>query len=480
MALLKIRDFVWEIPKEGKMRVPARLYVDQKMIQELEREEQTNWSTLRQLKNIASLPGIQSPALALADCHPGYGAPIGSVAAMDLKEGVISFGCIGFDVNCGVRTLATLLKKSEVEKRKKELAEELFKNVPAGLGVTGKLKLSQSEIDEVLVKGAEFSLAKGYGFKEDLEFIEMNGKARDANPENVSLKAKQRQFKEVGTLGSGNHYLEVQFVEKIFDEEIAQAFGLFEGQIVASIHCGSRALGHQIGADYLVELKKASEKYKLHLADPELVSAPIESEEGKKYFSAVSAGMNCAFANRQVLAHLARESFARVFGVNEREIRTFYEVGHNTAKIEEHEVEGKQKELLVQRKGSTRGFGPERKEVPAQYRKFGQPVLVGGTMGTASYVLAGTIKGMKETFGSAVHGAGRKLSRNAAIKSFKGEQIATELNKKGIIIKTHSWKGISEEAPQAYKDIDEVIEIMAVTGISRKVARLKPMITIKG
>ncbi|MCX6801790.1 MAG: RtcB family protein [Candidatus Diapherotrites archaeon] len=480
MGLEQKGDFVWEIPREGKMRVPARLYVDKGMVEELQREEQTNWSTLRQLKNIASLPGIQAPALALADCHPGYGAPIGSVAAMDLKEGVISFGCIGFDINCGLRTLATQLKKADVERKKKELAEELFRHIPAGLGVTGQLKLNESEIDEVLVKGAEFSIGKGYGLKEDLEFIEMNGKAEGAEPENVSLKAKQRQFKEVGTLGSGNHYLEVQFVEKIFDEGAAKAFGLFEGQILASIHCGSRALGHQIGSDYLVELKKASEKYNLELADPELVSAPIESEEGKKYFSAVNAGMNCAFANRQVLAHLTRESFAKVFGLAENEIRTFYEVGHNTAKIEEHKIEGKGKKLLVQRKGSTRGFGPGRKEVPEKYRAFGQPILVGGTMGTASYILAGTEKGMMETFGSGVHGAGRKMSRNAAIKSFNGEKITGDLNKKGIIIKTHSMKGVSEEAPQAYKDIDEVIEIMDATGISKKVARLRPMITVKG
>lgn len=480
MALKKIEEFIWEIPKEGKMRVPARLYIDKEMVAELEREEKTEWSTLRQLRNIAALPGIQVQALALADCHPGYGAPIGGVAAMDLEEGVITFGLIGFDINCGVRTLATQLKKKDVEGKKEELAEELFRHIPAGLGVTGELKLNESEIDEVLVKGAEYAVEKGYGFKEDLEFIEMNGRAPGAEPENVSHKAKQRQFKQVGTLGSGNHYLEVQFVEKIFEQESAEAFDLFEGQVLVSIHCGSRALGHQIGTDYLIELGRASEKYGLELADKELVSAPISSEEGQKYFSAVNAGMNCAFANRQVLAYLTRESLEKVLGVSQREVKTFYEVGHNTAKIEEHEVEGKTKKLLVHRKGSTRGFGPGKEEVPASYRSFGQPILVGGTMGTASYILRGTEKGMIETFGSGVHGAGRRMSRHAAIKRFRGEQIARDLAGKGIVIKTHSWKGAAEEAPGAYKDIDEVVKVMDSTGINKIVARLRPMITIKG
>ena len=480
MVLRQTSEFEWEIPIEGKMRVPGKLFIDSEMARELEREEKTDWSTLRQLKNIASLPGIQLKALALADCHPGYGAPIGGVAAMELGEGVITFGSIGFDINCGVRTLATDLKKEDIEGKQKELAEELFRHVPAGLGSTGELRLSESEIDEVLVRGAEYAVEKGFGFKEDLEFIEMNGKAEGADPESVSRKAKQRQFKQVGTLGSGNHYLEVQYVEGIREKESAEAFGLFEGQVLVSVHCGSRALGHQIGTDYLIELKKASEKYGLELADRELVSAPISSDEGQKYFSAVKAGMNCAFANRQVLAHLARESFRKVLGVGMEEIRTLYEVGHNTAKIEEHEVNGKKKKLLVQRKGSTRGFGPGRKEVPSKYRAHGQPILVGGTMGTASYILRGTEKGMLETFGSGVHGAGRRMSRHSAIRQFNGGQIARELAGRGIIIKTHSVKGAAEEAPKAYKDIDSVVRVMEATGINRVVARLKPLITVKG
>jgi len=480
MKLQQKEEFVWETEKEGKMRVPARFYIDQEMALELEREEKTDWSTLRQLKNIAALPGIQTRAIALADCHPGYGAPIGGVAAMDLEEGVITFGSIGFDINCGVRTLATGLQKADVEKVKLELAEELFKGIPAGLGVKGDLKLSESEIDEVLVNGAEFVIGKGYGFKDDLEFIEVHGKMPGANPENVSLKAKQRQFKQVGTLGSGNHYLEVQYVEEVLEEESAKEFGLIEGQVLVSIHCGSRALGHQIGTDYLIELKKASEKYNLDLADPELVSAPIQSEEGQKYFSAVKAGVNCAFANRQVLAQLTRGCFNKVLGTEEKSIRTFYDVGHNTAKEEEHLVEGKKKKLLVQRKGSTRGFGPGRKEIPAKYRSTGQPILVGGTMGTASYILRGTEKGMLETFGSGVHGAGRKMSRHAAIRQFDGESIVRELAKKGMIVKAKSLKGTAEEAPGAYKDIDSVIRIMEESGVNKAVARLKPIITVKG
>jgi len=480
MALKKISDFEWIEPKQGKMRVPGRLFIDEEMAHELLEEEKGDWSTLKQLRNIASLPGIQKNALALADCHPGYGAPIGGVAAMDLDEGVITFGSIGFDINCGVRTLATDLRREDIEGKKEELAEELFRHIPAGLGVTGELKLSESEIDSVLEKGAEYAVKQGYGFREDLKFIEMDGVAEGANTENVSRKAKQRQFKQVGTLGSGNHYLEVQYVEEILEEESAKAFGLFEGQILISIHCGSRALGHQIGTDYLIELKKASEKYGLNLADGELVSAPIASEEGQKYFSAVNAGMNCAFANRQVLTHLTRESFERVLGVPGKKIRTLYEVGHNTAKIEEHLVDGKKKKLLVQRKGATRGFGPGRKEIPVNYRKVGQPILVGGTMGTSSYILRGTEKGMLETFGSGVHGAGRKMSRHNAIKQFNGEQIEKELRSKGIILKARSVKGAAEEAPGAYKDIDAVVGVMERAGVNRIVARLKPVITVKG
>jgi len=480
MALKKIDRYIWEIPKEGSMLVNARIYSSEEMIKEIVAEENSEWSTLRQLKNVACLPGIQKHAIALADCHPGYGAPIGSVAAMDLNEGVVAFGLIGFDLNCGVRTIKTPLKISEIEKRKEELAEALFKKIPAGLGSEGELKLTPQQIDEMLVRGAEYVVGNGYGLREDLEYMELNGKAPNAMPEAVSQRAKQRFYREAGTLGSGNHYLEVQYVSEIFDEEIAKAFGLFKDQILVSIHCGSRALGHQIGMDYINILKRATEKYHIKLLDKELVSAPIQSEEGQRYIGAINAGMNCAFANRQVLTHLTREIFSDIFSLDKKEIKTLYDVGHNTAKIEKHKIDGSERNVLVQRKGSTRGFGPHRDEIPKEYRNAGQPVLVGGTMGTASYILAGTEKGMAECFGSAVHGAGRKMSRNAAIKKFRGETIVRELRQKGIIVKAHSWQGAAEEAPHAYKDIDTVVNVMHATGINKKIAKLLPVISIKG
>ncbi len=387
----------------------------------------------------------------------------------------------GFVVsNCGVRTLKTPLKKQDIEGVKEKLADALFENIPAGLGSEGELRLSPSQIDEVLIGGAEYVVKQGYGLKEDLEYIELNGKAPNAKPENVSQRAKQRQYRQVGTLGSGNHYLEVQYVEEIYDEEAAKAFGLFKDQILVSIHCGSRALGHQIGMDYIQVLRSATRKYGIRIKDNELVCAPIQSEEGQRYLSAVNAGINCAFANRQVLTHLTRSVFSKVLGIDEKEVKTLYDVGHNTAKIEKHSIDGITKEVLVHRKGSTRGFGPGREEIPEEYRSAGQPVLVGGTMGTASYILVGTEKGMQECFGSAVHGAGRKMSRHAAVKRFRGEQIAAELRKKGIIIKAHSWRGAAEEAPQAYKDIDVVVNVMHESGINKKVARLRPLITVKG
>lgn len=405
----------------------------------------------------------------------------GKVYDFTLGHEAHNFIANGFVVsNCGVRTLKTPLKKQDIGAVKEKLAEALFREIPAGLGSEGELRLSPSEIDEVLTAGAEYVIAQGYGLKEDLEYIELRGKASNADPNAVSQKAKQRQYRQIGTLGSGNHYLEVQYVEEIFDENAAKAFGLAKEQILVSIHCGSRALGHQIGMDYIQGLRRATQKYGIKVRDNELVCAPIQSEEGQRYLSAVNAGINCAFANRQVLAHLTRKVFSEVLGLDEREVKTLYDVGHNTAKIEKHKINGELKEVLVHRKGSTRGFGPGREEIPKEYRNAGQPILVGGTMGTASYILAGTEKGMRECFGSGVHGAGRKMSRHAAIKHFRGERIVAELKQKGIIIKAHSWRGAAEEAPQAYKNIDIVVNVMDASGINKKVARLKPIITIKG
>lgn len=463
------------------MRVEGRVYCDKHMMSVLLEEEKTGWSSLKQLRNIACLPGIQKYALALADIHPGYGAPIGSISAFDMNEGVINFASIGFDINCGVRTITTPFTLKEISAKKNELAERLFKEIPAGLGSTGELKLDASEIDELLEKGAGYVVGKGYGIKEDLEFCEENGCVKGADSSAVSDKAKQRQFKQVGTLGSGNHYIEVQEVSEIFDETSAKAFGLEKGKIVVSLHCGSRALGHQIGTDYLQELDRAVKKYEIKIPDKEMVCAPIQSEEGQKYFSAVNAGINCAFANRQVLMQLARKVFSGIFGVDEKEMKLMYDVGHNTAKIERHDINGEEKKVLIGRKGATRGFGPGREEVPEKYRKIGQPILVGGTMGTASYILAGTEKGMKETFGSAIHGAGRTMSRAKAMKEpGSGEGIVKELARKGIIIKCRSTKSLAEEAPNAYKDINEVVETVSRAGIVKKVAKLKPVIVVKG
>jgi len=481
MEEIKVKEtkpYVWEVPKTGKMLVPGRIYADKKIIQHLLDDVKAGkeWNALKQIVNVAHLPGIQKASLAMSDVHPGYGFCIGGVGAFDTEKGIISVAGVGFDINCGVRTIKTNLTKEDIEKNKKELADKLFEKIPAGLGSTGKIRLTPDEIDEVLVKGAKYSIKQGYGIKEDLEFIEENGCVNGAKPENVSDLAKRRQFKQIGTLGSGNHYLEIQYVSDVFDEKVAEQWGLYKNQILVSIHCGSRALGHQIGTDYLKELHKASIKYKIPILEKELVCAPFKSEEGQKYFSAVNCGINCAFANRQTLTHLTRQVFSKIFGMDEKEIETFYEIGHNTAKLEKHD----DKELLVMRKGSTRAFGPGREEVPKLYRSVGQPVLVGGTMGTQSYILHGTEKGMNDTFGSAIHGAGRAMSRMQAKRQWRGDDILRTLEEKGILIRAHSKAGVAEEAPSAYKNVQEVVDVMHNSGIAMKVIEVKPLISIKG
>jgi tRNA-splicing ligase RtcB len=478
----EITKYLHEIPKSGEMRVPGRIYGDKGTIRSLIKdvEQGKEWNALKQIVNVACLPGIIKASLAMADVHPGYGFCIGGVGAFDLKDGVISVAGVGFDINCGVRTLRTPLTRKKIESWKEEIAHALYETVPAGLGSRGKIHLSMKEIDEVLVKGARFSVERGYGLEEDLRFIENGGQMRDADPANVSHKAKDRQQKQIGTLGSGNHYLEIQFVDEIYDQEAAEAYGLYPDQVLISIHSGSRALGHQIGTDYLQVLEKASKKYGIPIRERELVCAPIKSDEGRKYYTAMNAGANCAFANRQAMAHLARQAFNDVLGIAPGEIKTFYEVAHNMAKFETHEVDGKKVELLIHRKGSTRAFGPGRKELPEEYREVGQPVLVGGTMGTSSYILRGTTKGMEEAFGSAIHGAGRHMSRRQAKKKWRGDKIVRELAHQGILIMAHSKPGVAEEAPLAYKDVTNVTEIMDRAGINKMVAKLKPMVCIKG
>ncbi|MFH1398857.1 MAG: RtcB family protein [Candidatus Woesearchaeota archaeon] len=477
----KIDEYVWELPMQGEMLVPGRIYGDKDIIEHLLEDVRLgkDWNAIKQIKNVASLPGIQNYSLAMADVHPGYGFPIGGVGAFDLEQGVVSVAGVGFDINCGVRTLKTKLVRNEVEDVKQKLADALFDTIPAGLGSKGDLRLNIAEINDVLVKGAEYVVERGYGFAEDLEYVEENGRVDGADPGAVSDKAKQREFRQVGTLGSGNHYLEVQYVDQIFDKNAAKAYGLFENQILISIHCGSRALGHQIGTEYLKFLEAASRKYSIPIRDKELVCAPITSPEGQRYIAAVNAGINCAFANRQVLAHLTRKAF-KTMHVKPEEIETFYEIGHNNLKLETHEVNGKEKQLIVHRKGATRAFGPDCKEVPKAYRSVGQPVLVGGTMGTCSYILHGTEKGMKETFGSAIHGAGRSMSRNQAMRQWRGNELVRELAKQGIIIRGHSLAGVAEEAPGAYKAVEQVVDVMHNSGIAKKVVMVKPLISIKG
>ncbi|MFO8034291.1 MAG: RtcB family protein [Candidatus Bipolaricaulota bacterium] len=482
MEYRKISDYVWEIPQAGDMRVPGRVYASQELLAPLLEDLRggQEWNALGQVRNVACLPGIVKASIAMPDIHPGYGFPIGGVGAFDVGEGVVAMGGVGFDINCGVRVLATPLTGDDVRPRKEELADRLFGGVPAGLGSEGKLRLSVEGIDEVLCKGARFALARGFGVPDDLEHTEEGGCMEGADPEAVSLKAKQRQFRQVGTLGSGNHYLEVQEVAEVRDRAAAAAYGIEEGQILVAIHCGSRALGHQIGQDYLQELEHASRKYEIPIRERELVCAPISSPEGQRYLSAVAAGVNCALANRQTIAHLVREVMAPMFSLPHEKIRTLYDVGHNNVKLERHSLDGRQRELLVHRKGSTRAFGPGRPENPERYRNVGHPIFIGGTMGTSSYIMRGTERGMDEVFGSGVHGAGRALSRKKAKKKWRGNQVAKDLAGQGIELRAHSAPGMAEEAPGAYKDVELVVDAAVQAGLNAVVARVFPLACIKG
>jgi len=482
MQVQKIGKNEWQIAQTGRMRVPARFYATEAMTADLIEEAQTPgaWSSLVQLCNVASLPGICGAAIALPDVHPGYGFPIGGVAAFDAKDGVVVVGGIGFDINCGVRLLATPLSREDVAGSVK-LADALFAQIPAGLGSKGRLQLSIEEIDHLLRDGARFVVEREFGTGRDLEFTESGGRLPGADPATVSLRAKQRQFQQVGTLGAGNHYAELQVVESVQDREAADAYGIEEGQVVVAIHSGSRALGHQIGQDSLREMEAAADTFQLPIIERELACAPIGSPEGQRYLSAIACGGNCAFANRQVIGHLAREALCEYFGLRSDEIRTVYDIGHNFARMEDHPIEGGEcRRVLVHRKGSTRAFGADAAEVPEAYRWVGHPTFVGGTMGTASYVMRATEEGIKRTFASGIHGAGRRLSRKKAAKRFWGERTRKELEESGVIVRGHSLRGLAEEAPGAYKDIDEVVSAAVDAGISRRVARLRPLIVIKG
>ncbi|HUI67615.1 MAG TPA: RtcB family protein [Nitrospirota bacterium] len=472
-AVHRINDYLWEIPKQGEMRVPGRIFASEKLIRDMDEKVR------EQVTNVAMLPGIQVASIAMPDAHWGYGFPIGGVAAFDPDEGgIISMGGVGFDISCGVRTMKTGMTREEIMPRLKTLVDELFRRVPAGLGSEGLIKLTPGQIDEMLLGGAEWALRKGYGVKEDLAYIEEHGRIDGAEPDHVSDTAKKRQYREMGTLGSGNHYLEVQVVADIYDERTAQAMGLRKDDVVVSVHCGSRGLGHQIGTDYLKSLAFTLQKYNISIKDRELACAPINSPEGKRYFGAMSAGINCALANRQIITHLVREIFTEVYP--EGRIKMLYDISHNTCKVETHTVNGKKKRLHVHRKGATRAFGPDQIDLPVEYRNVGQPVLIGGTMGTSSYILVGTKEGMQSAFGSACHGAGRAMSRTQAKKRWHGREVVKDLEGIGILVRGHSYAGIAEEAPESYKDVTEVVEAAHHANLARKVARVKPIACVKG
>ena len=471
MKIKKISENIYEIPKEGKMLVPGMIYASEKLLESIKQDK-----TFEQVKNVAHLPGILKASIALADAHQGYGFPIGGVAAFDLNKGIISPGGVGYDINCSVRLLKTNLTKKDILKKQKIVVEQLYRKIPSGVGRGSKFQITRDEFKKILEGGAQYMVKKGYGVKEDYLHTEEEGCMKEANPEKVSERAISRGIGQLGTLGAGNHFLEVQYVDKIFDEKIANVLGLKKDQVTIMIHCGSRGFGHQVASDYI---KKMEDKYGFeNLPDRELINAPVKSQFGKDYMGAMAAAVNFAFANKQLITHWVREEMKYIFP--NIKVDTIYDVCHNIAKFEEHIIDGKKKIVCVHRKGATRSFGPGRKEVPETYRKIGQPVLIPGSMGTASYLLIGTKKSEELTFGSCVHGAGRIKSRSSALKTLRGEEIKKGLGKKGIEVKAGSWKSLAEEAPEAYKDIEEVVRVVDELGISKKVARLRPMAVVKG
>jgi tRNA-splicing ligase RtcB len=463
----------WRLPRSGAMRVPGIIVASQDLLQDMDDK------VIQQVANVAALPGIVRASFAMPDAHWGYGFPIGGVAAFDPDEGgVVSAGGVGFDISCGVRTLHTGLTIDLVKPHLEPLVDALFRNVPCGVGSTGSVRLSALDLDDLMVTGARWAVDRGYGSRADLDLMEEQGTVDGADPESVSAEAKHRQRDQLGTLGSGNHYLEVQGVSEIFDAAIAEAYGLHVGDVVVSIHCGSRGLGHQIGTDYLKAMLAESKRHGLNLPERELACAPLDSRVGRQYLGAMRAGINCALANRQVITHLVREVFANLFA--EARLALLYDVSHNTCKEELHTVDGAERRLFVHRKGATRAFGPGHPDIPAAYRAVGQPVLVGGSMGTSSYVLAGTREGMGVAFGSAVHGAGRTLSRHEATRRWKGGAVMNDLGHQGILVRSPSSRGLAEEAPGAYKNISAVVDAAEAARLVRKVARLQPLACVKG
>ncbi len=466
-------DTEWQIPRHGAMRVPAVIYASESLVRDMDHK------VYEQAVNVAALPGIVRASYAMPDAHWGYGFPIGGVAAFDPDEGgVVSAGGVGFDISCGVRCLHTALTRSALMPVQQELAQQLYEHIPAGVGSTGTIRLDDRQIDAMLSGGASWAVERGWGTPDDLERIEEHGHITHARPDCVSPQAKKRQREEMGTLGSGNHYLEVQEVTAVYDPEIAPAFGLAAGDIVVMIHCGSRGLGHQIGTEFLRRMALAGSQYGIALADRELACAPIRSTLGEEYLGAMRAAINCALANRQILTDLVRKVFERV--LPQARLPLLYDVSHNTCKVEEHRTHGGTRKLYVHRKGATRAFGPGHAELPRAFRDVGQPVLIGGSMGTASYVLAGTGASEALAFSSACHGAGRAMSRNQALRTWRGRAVVDELAARGILIRSPSMRGIAEEAPLAYKDVAAVVDSADAAELARKIARLEPLICIKG
>jgi tRNA-splicing ligase RtcB len=474
----KIDEYLWEIPKTHRsdMRVPARIYADDALLESALQDR-----SVEQLINTACLPGVVKYVLAMPDIHQGYGPPIGGVAAMDVKDGVISPGAVGYDINCGVRLLRSNLEAAQVKPLIDELMDALYNSVPSGVGRGGDVHLSGRDMDKVLEEGVPWLVSRGYGRTEDITYCEEQGALAGARASAVSTKAKKRGSDQLGTLGAGNHFVEVGEVVEVFDETVAQQFGVFVGQAVLWIHSGSRGLGHQVCTDYVGALQRAVSKYGIRLPDRELVCAPVESPEGQEYLAAMACAANYAWGNRQLLMHRAREVMEQVLAPHFEDVglRLVYDIAHNIAKVEEFTVDGHRMKLVVHRKGATRSFGPGNRALPAEYRDIGQPVLVPGDMGTASYLLVGTAEAAEKSFSSTCHGAGRVMSRKAAIRKMHGREVQQQLQEQGITVRG-PWKGLAEEAPHAYKDIDRVVNVVHKAGLARKVARMVPLGVMKG
>ncbi|MBI4279058.1 MAG: RtcB family protein [Armatimonadetes bacterium] len=476
----KIDDYRWEIPQDYKpgMRVPGLVYADEAMLRQISEEQ-----ALEQVANVATLPGIVGRSLAMPDIHWGYGFPVGGVAAMRLDDGVISPGGVGYDINCGVRLVRTTLAEEDLRPKLEDLVAHVFSGVPSGVGSTGRVRVDMKEIDQVLARGARWAVEKGYGFAEDLEVTEAGGALREADPEAVSPHAKQRGRSQIGTLGSGNHFLEIQVVDQIHDADAASIMGIDQvGQVVVFIHSGSRGLGHQVCTDHLRVCERSMSRYGIKLPDRQLACVPIDSPEGRDYFGAMCAAANFAWANRQMMTHWVREAFGQVFRRGPRDLgmSLIYDVAHNIAKIEEYEVEGRRMRLCVHRKGATRAFPPGHPEVPARYRGTGQPVFVPGDMGRYSFIAVGTRKAMEESFGSTCHGAGRVMGRSAAKRTLHNVDVAEELRRRGIIVRAQDPHLLAEEASLAYKDVADVVGVCHNAGISRRVVRTRPLGVVKG